>query len=496
MPSVEQHGTPSLDNNEKLKEMQNNFTESGDDSSPPKASKIEKKPEMPPAVTTIADMNNLLYQSRISYESKAPGWSSRADKVLLEARFQIENAPIIKNDPQLYAPLYRNVSMFKRSYELMERTLKVYVYKEGKKPILHMPVLESIYGSEGWFMKQLKTNKKFVTENPSDAHLFYLPFSSRMLKKTLYNYHRLKNFIKNLKNYVETIAEKFVTKTPRDAYLPSSSRMLNKTIDDYEPESPKNLIQYLKNYVDTIAAKYPFWNRTEGADHFLVACHDWAPSETREPMANCIRSLCNADVTEGYIFSKDASLPVTYVRNLQKPLEDLGGNRPSNRPILAFFAGSMHGYLRPILLEQWGNKDPDMKIFGKMPNVKGKMNYIQHMKSSKYCLCVRGYKVHTPRVVEAIFYECVPVIIADNFVPPFFEVLNWESFAVFVLEKDILNLKKILLSIPEERYLQMHSRVKKIQKHFLWHTKPEKYDVFHMILHSVWYNRVFQMKSR
>ncbi|KAE8710464.1 hypothetical protein F3Y22_tig00110321pilonHSYRG00223 [Hibiscus syriacus] len=118
----------------------------------------------------------------------------------------------------------------------------------------------------------------------------------------------------------------------------------------------------------------------------------------------------------------------------------------------------MHGYLRPILLEHWGNKDPNMKVFGKMPNmpnVKGKLNYIRHMKSSKYCLCPRGYEVNSPRVVEAISYECVPVIISDNFVPPFFEVLNWESFTVFVLEKDIPNLKKILLSIPEKRYLQM-----------------------------------------
>ncbi|GMI84356.1 hypothetical protein like AT4G32790 [Hibiscus trionum] len=451
MSSVEQHATPSLDKNEKSREMQNNFSKSGDDSSPPKAPKMKKKHGMPPALTTIADMNNLFYQSRVSYESKTSRWSSKADEVLLEARLQIENAPIIENDPRLYAPLYRNVSMLKRSYKLMENTLKVYVYKEGKRPIVHTPVLQGIYASEGWFMKQLETNKKFVTKNPRDAQLFYLPFSSRMLEETL--------------------------------YVPDS-------------HSHKNLIQYLKSYVDTIAAKYPFWNRTEGADHFLVACHDWAPSETRGHMANCIRALCNSDVREGYIFGKDVSLPETYVRNPQKPLKDLGGNPPSKRPILAFFAGSMHGYLRPILLEQWGNKDPDMKIFDRMPNVKGKMNYVRHMKSSKYCLCPKGYEVNSPRVVEAIFYECVPVIISDNFVPPFFEVLNWESFAVFVLEKDIPNLKKILLSIPAKRYRQMQMRVKKIQQHFLWHPRPEKYDIFHMILHSVWYNRVFQMKSR
>jgi hypothetical protein len=158
----------------------------------------------------------------------------------------------------------------------------------------------------------------------------------------------------------------------------------------------------------------------------------------------------------------------------------------------------MHGYLRPILLQHWENKDPDMKIFGRLPKVKGrgKMNYARYMKSSKYCICAKGYEVNSPRVVEAIFYECVPVIISDNFVPPFLEVLNWESFAVFVLEKDIPNLKKILLSIPAKKYRRMQMRVKRVQQHFLWHARPVKYDVFHMILHSIWYNRVFQMQPR
>jgi hypothetical protein len=81
-------------------------------------------------------------------------------------------------------------------------------------------------------------------------------------------------------------------------------------------------------------------------------------------------------------------------------------------------------------------------------------------------------------------------------VPPFLEVLNWESFAVFVLEKDIPNLKKILLSIPAKKYRRMQMRVKRVQQHFLWHARPVKYDVFHMILHSIWYNRVFQMQPR
>lgn len=112
----------------------------------------------------------------------------------------------------------------------METMLKVYVYKEGEKPIFHQPELTGIYSSEGWFMKHMEGSRHFVVEDPREAHLFYIPFSSRLLQFQL--------------------------------YIRGS-------------HSHANLIEYLKKYVDTIAAKYPFWNRTCGSDHFVVACHDW-----------------------------------------------------------------------------------------------------------------------------------------------------------------------------------------------------------------------------
>ncbi|KAG6670690.1 hypothetical protein I3843_Q045700 [Carya illinoinensis] len=452
LSTLESERTKTFDINENSRKSQKHLTPLGNNSSSNRVPKLNKGLEMPDSsAVSISQMNGLLLQNRASYKSMAPGWSEVVDRELLNAKSLIEKAPIIKNNPNIYAPLYRNFSMFIRSYELMEETLKVYVYREGEKPVLHQPRLNGIYASEGWFMKLLEANKKFLTRNPRKAHLFYLPFSSLMLEETLY--------IANSHSF-------------------------------------DNLKQYLKNYLNLITAKYPFWNRTGGADHFLVACHDWAPTETNQLMANCIRALCNADVKGGFVLGKDVSLPETLVRSFRSPLRDLGGKPPSQRSILAFFAGSMHGYVRPILLQHWENKDPNMKIFGRMPKSKGNKNYIRHMKNSKYCICAKGYEVNSPRVVEAIFYECVPVIISDNFVPPFFEVLNWESFAVFILEKDIPNLKSILLSIPEKRYLEMQMGVKKVQKHFLWHAKPEKYDIFHLILHSIWYNRLHQISPR
>ncbi|XXG48100.1 hypothetical protein AAC387_Pa02g2630 [Persea americana] len=412
--------------------------------------KKKRKQIMPP--TSMPEMNHMLLRNRVSSRSMKPRWSSIRDQEILSIRTQIENAPIVRNDPELYAPVFRNVSLFKRSYELMEHMLRVYIYREGGKPIFHTPILKGLYASEGWFMRLMEGNKHFCVKDPQKAHLFYMPFSSRFLEVAL--------------------------------YVPGS-------------HNRKKLAEHLKNYVDKIASKYPFWNRTGGTDHFLVACHDWAPYETRHHMERSIRALCNADLSEGFKLGKDVSLPETFVRSPQNPLRDVGGRPASKRSILAFFAGNMHGRLRPILLKHWENKDPDMKIFGPMPHaVKKKMTYIQYMKSSKYCICPRGYEVNSPRVVEAIFYECVPVIISDNFVAPFFEVLDWEAFAVFVAEKDVPNLKDILLSIPKEKYLAMQLNLKNVQRHFLWHSNPVKYDSFHMILHSIWFNRVHTIKPR
>ncbi|XP_010435540.1 PREDICTED: probable glycosyltransferase At3g07620 isoform X2 [Camelina sativa] len=403
------------------------------------------------AVVSISQMNSLLIQSFSSFKSPKPRWSSARDSEMVSVRSEIEKASVVHDTLELSASLYRNISKFQRSYDLMERKLKVYVYKEGEKPIFHNSIPRGIYASEGWFMKLMESNKKFIVRDPGKAHLFYIPISIKALRSSL----------------------------------------------GQDFQTPRSLADHLKEYVDLIAGKYKFWNRTGGADHFLVACHDWGNKLTKKTMRNSVRALCNSNVAQGFRIGSDTALPVTYIRSAESPLEYLGGKTPSERKILAFFAGSMHGYLRPRLVKLWENKEPDMKIFGPMPrDPESKKQYREYMKSSRYCICARGYEVHTPRVVEAIMNECVPVIIADNYVPPFFEVLNWEEFAVFVEEKDIPNLRNILLSIPEERYIGMQARVKAVQQHFLWHKKPVKLDLFHMILHSIWYSRVHRIKTR
>ncbi|XP_031381763.1 probable glycosyltransferase At5g03795 isoform X4 [Punica granatum] len=342
-------------------------------------------------------------------------------------------------------PMYRNANAFHRSYLEMEKQFKIFVYEEGEPPVFHNGPCKSIYAMEGNFIHMMEISTQFRTGDPEKAHVFFLPFSVTMMVQFVY---------------------------VQDSH-------------DFGP-----IKQTVIDYLNVVSAKYPYWNRSLGADHFMLACHDWGPETSRAVpnlYKNSIRVLCNANTSEGFNPSKDISFPEINlhtggIRGL------IGGPSPSHRPILAFFAGGLHGPIRPILLEHWEHKnDPDMQIH---KYLRRGVSYIDMMRKSKFCICPSGYEVASPRVVEAIYTGCIPVLISDHYVPPFSDVLNWKSFSVEVPVSEIPNLKNILASISPRQYIRMQRRVVQIRRHFEVNSPPKRFDVFHMILHSLWLRRL------
>ncbi|XP_009617934.1 putative glycosyltransferase At5g03795 isoform X2 [Nicotiana tabacum] len=341
-------------------------------------------------------------------------------------------------------PMYWNANAFHRSYLEMEKQFKVFVYEEGDQPIFHNGPCKSIYAMEGNFIYQMETTK-FRTRDPEKAHIFFLPISVTAIVHFIYD--------RNSKEH-------------------------------WNP-----MKQTLRDYINLVAGKYPYWNRSLGADHFMLACHDWGPEISKavpELFKNSIRALCNANTSEGFKPSKDVSFPEILLPG--GTMDGLiGGPSPSHRSILAFFAGGLHGPIRPILLEHWENKDDDIQVHRYLP--KG-VSYYGMLRKSKYCLCPSGYEVASPRMVEALYTGCVPVLIKDHYVLPFSDVLNWKSFSVEVLVEEIPNLKKILAGISTRQYIRLQRRGKQVRRHFEVNMPPKRYDVFHMILHSIWLRRL------
>ncbi|CAN1127882.1 Probable glycosyltransferase At5g03795 [Linum perenne] len=379
----------------------------------------------------------------------------KAEANLARVRSSIRAAARINNstypDPD-YTPkgaIYRNPNAFHKSYLEMEKVFKIYVYKEGDPPIFHDGPCRSIYSSEGRFIHEMEkgatASNVYVTEDPEEALVYFLPFSVVRMVQYLY---------------------------------------------DDGARDTDGIGRAVVDYVNVVSDKYPFWNRSLGADHFMLSCHDWGPRATSyspQLYNNSIRVLCNANTSEGFNPSKDASFPEIHLRT-GEITGLIGGPSPSQRSILAFFAGRLHGHIRKLLLDQWKDKlDPDVQVFDTLPPG---VSYQSKLRNSKFCLCPSGYEVASPRVVEAIYAECVPVLISDGYVPPFSDVLNWKAFSVKIKVKDIDRIKEILMGISEEQYLKMQRRVKQVQRHFVANGPPKRYDVFHMTVHSIWLRRL------
>ena len=113
------------------------------------------------------------------------------------------------------------------------------------------------------------------------------------------------------------------------------------------------------------------------------------------------------------------------------------------------FRGSISSSFRKQIVEHYQNKT-DSKISISLVNrwynhaLDEKRSYIEEILHSQFILCPRGVCSYTPRFFETMALGRVPVLLADDWVPP--ENLDIDSVAIRVRERDFADLEEIIRS--------------------------------------------------
>ncbi|CAM6087931.1 unnamed protein product [Calypogeia fissa] len=348
-------------------------------------------------------------------------------------------------------PLFHSPKVLAADYAEMKKKLKIFIYphaanesnKFGNPEPPEAPLPYGNYASEPFLFRNLHESE-FHTDDPNEAHFFALPFSILNLRMAI---------------------------------------------------GPTNVSTFVKEYIDqTVIPKWPFWNRTSGADHFYFTCHDIgvdAAKNTPHLSGPAVQIVCPASRWKhNYIPTKDFSLPQIFPRYGSAP-GGLSAEERKASKILAFWSGSQNSAIRKILWEIWADDDEILLGGGRVlkQKVRGE-DYFSNFRKAKFCLHVKGYQVHTARLGDAVYFGCVPVILADHFDLPFSDILDWREFAVIVAESQVSDLKAILKSISDEAYQKLHSNVINIVSHlFTWKSPPQDYDIFHMVMYDLWLRR-------
>ncbi|KAK0133637.1 Exostosin-2 [Merluccius polli] len=88
-------------------------------------------------------------------------------------------------------------------------------------------------------------------------------------------------------------------------------------------------------------------------------------------------------------------------------------------------------------------------------------DYPQVLQESSFCVVLRGARLGQATLSDVLQAGCVPVVLADSYILPFSEVLDWKRASVVIPEEKLSEMYTILKSIP-------HRQVEEMQRQARW----------------------------
>jgi hypothetical protein len=97
-------------------------------------------------------------------------------------------------DDDEISDLYHSPRVFKLNYEEMERNFKIFIYPDGDPNTFYQTPrkLTGKYASEGYFFQNIRESR-FQTQDPDQAHLFFIPISCHKMRGKVFYFYLFSN---------------------------------------------------------------------------------------------------------------------------------------------------------------------------------------------------------------------------------------------------------------------------------------------------------------
>lgn len=88
------------------------------------------------------------------------------------------------------------------------------------------------------------------------------------------------------------------------------------------------------------------------------------------------------------------------------------------------------------------------------------VQYPKILEKGTFCLVGRGVRLAQPNLLESLAAGCIPIIMADNIILPFQEIIDWSLASISIRESDLHSISDVLKSISEVKIAELQKQGK------------------------------------
>nr|CAG4646058.1 EOG090X01LY [Macrothrix elegans] len=93
-------------------------------------------------------------------------------------------------------------------------------------------------------------------------------------------------------------------------------------------------------------------------------------------------------------------------------------------------------------------------------------NYPDILQNGTFCLIMRGARLGHPVLTESLAAGCIPVIVADYYILPYSEVIDWRRASIQLYEDDLGKMMDVLSSVSSYRIRELRTSGEWIYFHY------------------------------